>query len=108
MIRDQSEIFEGVVLDRQLNTLDNMERARIQASCIKLHTNPFFIDKKNSYKQKFYHAYGKDEIMKSIFEDMARHVKEQTHSEKSIWILAIRGSQGSGKSLFSRKLILQS
>lgn len=82
--------------------------AQIQAKLIKLHSNPFFLDRDNSYQRNFCEVYGKIDVITKIIDDIQGYVRQQALEEtkqESIWALAVRGPIGSGKSLFSRRLI---
>jgi tRNA A37 threonylcarbamoyladenosine biosynthesis protein TsaE len=55
-------------------------------------------------------VYGKADVINNIIEDIQTYLRKQTvedDKQDSIWALVVRGSMGSGKSLFSRRLILE-
>lgn len=54
----------------------------------------------------FSEAYGRTDILNSIIGDIEDYV-QSSNEELMVWVLAIRGAIGSGKSLFARKLILE-
>ena len=85
--------------------LDSKAKARFQASRIRIHSNPFFVDRDNSYQRNFCEAYGRSAIISTIVDDIADYVQDP--SSNHVWVLAVRGDLGSGKSLFSRRLLLE-
>jgi type II secretory pathway predicted ATPase ExeA len=80
--------------------------AKYQASLIRIHANPFFIDRNNSYHKNFNDAYGRGEIIVHIIKDIEDYITNYDENP-SLWAVAIRGEMGSGKSLFSRRLMLE-
>ena len=87
------------------NMYDNKSKAKNMAQRIRIHSNPFFIDKENSYQRKYSETYGRFDIIYSICDDIAEYINKR--EEKNVWVLAIRGAEGSGKSLFARRLLLE-
>ena len=81
--------------------------AKYQASLIRIHSNPFFIDRNNSYLKNFNDAYGRGEIIVHIIKDIEKYITDYDTEVPSLWAVAIRGEMGSGKSLFSRRLMLE-
>jgi hypothetical protein len=69
---------------------------------IRIHSNPFIIDFASEYQHKNCWLYGNNNVMLSIMKDIATYAASP---EGSVWVLAIKGPIGSGKSLFVRNLI---
>ena len=46
-------------------------------------------------------------MLVNIMEDFENYVHEFENKDPILWALAVRGEIGSGKSLFSRRLILE-
>ena len=67
--------------------------------------NPFFIDRDNFYLKNYNEAYGRQATVEHVIEDIEEYVCEIEST--SVWVLAIKGPFGSGKSLFARKVIME-
>jgi Cdc6-like AAA superfamily ATPase len=85
--------------------LKDRNRAREQAFKVRIHANPLFDDRDSSYLKSFSEAYGRSDILNNIISDIDDYV--QSDDTLMVWVLAIRGTAGSGKSLFARRLILE-
>jgi hypothetical protein len=84
--------------------------ALTQSKLIRLHANPFFLDRDSNYQKNFAEIYGKAELISKIVEDIQSYVRTQALEEskqETIWALAVRGATGSGKSLFARRLMFE-
>ena len=57
------------------NIYDNKSKAKLMASKIRIHSNPFFIDKDNSYQRKFSETYGRIDIIQNICDDIAEYIE---------------------------------
>ncbi len=68
--------------------------------------NPFFIDRDNFYLQNYSEAYGRQVTVNHVIADIAEYINSEDEST-TVWVLAIKGPYGSGKSLFARKMILE-
>ena len=73
---------------------------------IRISANPFFIDRDNWYLNSFSEPLGRNETILNVIQDIADYIQEFENCE-TVWVLAIKGEMGSGKSLFARKLILE-
>ena len=102
-------IFEVPVVSSEASEfkimLKDRNRAREQAFRTRIHSNPLFDDRDSSYLKSFSEAYGRSDILNSIISDIEDYV--QSDDTLMVWVLAIRGAVGSGKSLFARRLILE-
>jgi hypothetical protein len=85
--------------------LKDRSRARDQAFKTRIHSNPLFDDRDCSYLKSFSEAYGRSDILNNIISDIEDYV--QSDDTLMVWVLAVRGAVGSGKSLFVRRLILE-
>ena len=63
------------------------------------------MDINNSYQRNFCDAYGRSDIISQIVDDISDYVGDKDSDH--VWVLAVRGNLGSGKSLFARKLLLE-
>lgn len=85
--------------------LKDKNRAREAAFKMRIHANPLFDDRDSSYLKSFSEAYGRSDLLNNIISDIEDYV--QSDDTLMVWVLAIRGAAGSGKSLFTRRLILE-
>jgi predicted Ser/Thr protein kinase len=69
---------------------------------LRLHSNPFQIDYRNEYQSKFSQIYGQNDVISMILEDISIYAAEP---DDNVWVLAVKGPIGAGKSLFARNLI---
>ena len=49
-------------------------RARLESQRIKIHSNPFFIDRGNHYQKKFQETFGRSEMIHSICDDISDYI----------------------------------
>lgn len=49
--------------------------AQSQTKLIRLHSNPFFLDRDNNYQHNFSEVYGKADVIQSIVEDITSYVR---------------------------------
>jgi hypothetical protein len=47
----------------------------VQAMQIKLHSNPFFLDRDNNYQKNFSEAYGRTDVISKIVDDIQAYVR---------------------------------
>lgn len=73
---------------------------------LKLHSNPFLIDRDSEIQAKLCKQHGRDTILNNIVNDLLDHFDpEQQENENLTYTLTLSGDSGSGKTLFARCLI---
>lgn len=70
---------------------------------LRLHANPFFIDFENEYQLKFSNLFAHKDVVEQILEEIKYYA---TQSWGKVWVMAIKGQVGSGKSLFIKNLYM--
>ena len=66
------------------------------------------MDRDNTYLRNFDEAFGRMELINQVIKDIENYVtKDLNMDKKHFWALAVRGDIGSGKTLFTRKLLLE-
>jgi len=74
---------------------------KVPDTFLKIHANPFVIDRTSELKRKQIKQVGRDALAKKVSEDLIEYF-EEPHTPQ---IIAITGELGSGKTLFARNLI---
>jgi hypothetical protein len=93
---------------KDLNKVGGRGSAKHQSSMMRIHANPFFVDRDNTYMRNFHDAYGREDLIATVIEDIESYVVDVKNLDKKhFWALAVRGDIGSGKTLFARKLLLE-
>ena len=68
---------------------------------LKLHSNPFLIDRDNSYQDKYWKLYGHSNDIDSALTDILDFINDMNESI----LISVNGESGWGKTLFARCLI---
>jgi hypothetical protein len=74
---------------------------------LKIHSNPFLVDKESEYKRRLARQVGRDTLLNSICNDLVDFFDQQDSSDsnnagQTPYIAAVLGELGSGKTLFGR------
>jgi hypothetical protein len=73
---------------------------------IRINANPFFVDRDNFYSKNYSKAHGLEALTQICIDDISSYFQDEEFVKEPIWVLAIKGKVGSGKSLFARHLLL--
>lgn len=68
---------------------------------LKIHSNPFLVDRTSDYKKKLCKQIGREEMLYKVCDDIVDFFDYENEPETP-YILAVLGELGSGKTLFAR------
>lgn len=68
---------------------------------LKIHSNPFIIDRGSEFKKKHCKQIGREKLLHKVCDELFDYFEDERSSARP-YFLAIMGEIGSGKTLFSR------
>jgi len=69
---------------------------------LKVHHNPFIVDKTSEYKKRLNKMVGQEDLMQDAFEEICSMLEDRSNGSVTI---SVQGESGSGKTLFAKCLI---
>lgn len=74
---------------------------------LKIHSNPFIIDKNSDFQKRPMKQVGREQIMRNLSNDLIDYFDIEDLSNLNPFFIAVQGEAGSGKTLFAKSLIEQ-
>ena len=71
---------------------------------LKIHNNPFLVDKDSDYKKKYCRQVGRENLLHKVCDDLYDFFDHDNNGNQRPYLLSIYGETGSGKTLFARCL----